>query len=88
MPITTSAKKALRVSARKKLVNDRRSDALKNAAKKLKKLVAEKKAKEAKAFFPTVQKAIDKAAKKGIIKPNAASRTKSRLSALVKKAGS
>ncbi|MFZ3020469.1 MAG: 30S ribosomal protein S20 [Minisyncoccia bacterium] len=86
MPITTSAKKALRVSARKKLVNDRRQDAMKSSIKKLKKLVAEKKVKEAGELFRTTQKAIDKAAKRGVIKPNAAARKKSRLSAMIKKA--
>ena len=86
MPITTSAKKALRVSARKKVVNDRRQDAMKSSVKKLKKLVADKKIKEAGEFFRTAQKAIDKAAKRGIIKPNAAARKKSRLSAMIKKA--
>ncbi len=86
MPITTSAKKALRVSARKKIVNDRRQDAMKSSIKKLKKLVTEKKVKEAREFFKTAQKAIDKAAKRGILKPNAAARKKSRLSSLVKKA--
>ncbi len=86
MPITTSAKKALRSSAKKKIVNDRRTDAMKSSIKKLKKLVAEKKVKEAKEFYKTAQKAIDKAAKKGVIKPNAAARKKSRLSAMLKKA--
>ena len=86
MPITTSAKKALRVSARKKIVNDRRQDAMKSSVKKLKKLVAEKKVKEAGEFFRTAQKAIDKAANRGVIKPNAAARKKSRLSAMIKKA--
>jgi small subunit ribosomal protein S20 len=85
MPITTSAKKALRVSARKKLVNDRRHGEMKSSIKKLKKLVSDKKIKEAREFFKTAQKAIDKAAKRGIIKPNAAARRKSRLSKLVKK---
>ncbi len=87
MPITRSAEKALRVSLRKKVFNDRRQAELKDVVKKLKKLVADKNTKEAKGYFATVQKAIDKAAKKGIIKPNTASRKKSRLSKLVKKAG-
>lgn len=85
MPITTSAKKALRVSARKKVFNDRRQGALKGAIKKFKKLVAEKKTKEAREYFKTVQKAIDKGAKKGVLKPNAAARKKSRLHKLLKK---
>lgn len=86
MPITTSAKKALRGSAKKRIVNDRRKEAMKRAVKKLKKFVADKKIKEAKEFFLTVQKSIDKAVKKGVLKPNAGARKKSRLSKLVKKA--
>ncbi len=86
MPITTSAKKALRASARKKLVNDRRQSDMKSAIKKIKKLIAENKKKEAEGYFATVQKAIDKSAKKGVIKPNTAARKKSRLHKLLKKA--
>lgn len=86
MPITRSAAKAHRVSLRKKVFNDRRQAELKTVVKKLKKLLDEKNTKEARGYFATVQKAIDKAAKKGVIKPNAASRKKSRLSKLVKKA--
>ena len=85
MPITSSAKKALRGSARKKLVNDRRQGEMKSAIKKLKKLVSEKKSKEAKEFFAKAQKAIDKSAKKGVIKKNTAARKKSRLHKLLKK---
>lgn len=54
--------------------------------KKIKKLVAEKKATEAKAMLSSAYKAIDKSAKIGYIKKNNASRKKSRLSALIKKA--
>jgi small subunit ribosomal protein S20 len=86
MPITRSAKKALRSSAKKREFNIARKDALKTAVKKMRKLVTEKKADEAKKFFPEVQKIIDKAAKRGILKPNAASRKKSRLAAAMKKA--
>jgi len=45
----------------------------------------EKKTDEAKAFFPKVQKALDKAAKKGILKKNASSRKKSRLALALNK---
>ncbi len=47
--------------------------------KQYKKLVTAKKLDEAKKLIPGLQKAIDKAAKRGIIKKNTASRTKSRL---------
>ena len=86
MPITQSAKKALRGSKRKRVFNIRRRDAVSEVIKKIKKLVTEKKMTEAKAMLPSVYKAIDKSAKIGYIKKNNASRKKSRLSLLVKKA--
>ncbi|MDO8575443.1 MAG: 30S ribosomal protein S20 [bacterium] len=87
MPITSSAKKALRASARKRIFNIRRENAVTQAEKTFKKLVSEKKVKEAKAFVSTLQKAIDKASKGGTIKANTASRKKSRLVASLKKLG-
>ena len=85
MPITSSAKKALRVSRRKRSINLVRKDSLSTAVKTFRKLIAEKKTKEAVDFFPTLQKALDKSAKTGIIKKNAASRKKSRFVAMIKK---
>ena len=87
MAITSSAKKALRASKRKAVYNDRRQDAIKSVTKKIKRLVADKKVKEAQALMSDAYQAIDKAAKTHLIKPNAAARKKSRLSAMVKKAG-
>lgn len=87
MPITKSAKKALRSSARKKEFNLARKDALKTAVKKMRKLIAENKTDEARKFFPEVQRIIDKAAKHGgVLKKNNAARKKSRLIAALKKA--
>jgi len=81
MPIIKSAKKALRGSKAKKVFNDRRSKAMKLAIKGVKKLTgASAKAELAKAY-----QAIDKAAKRGIIKKNTAARKKSRLAKLIKK---
>ena len=85
MPITTSAKKALRSSSRKKDFNSNKKELLNKAIKNIKKLVSEKKLKEAKAFMSEVQKIIDKSVKTGILKKNTASRKKSRISALIKK---
>lgn len=86
MPIIKSAKKALRASKRKKIYNDRRKDALKDAVKEVKKLVAEKKIKEAEAAIAKAYQAIDKGAKRGVIKKNTAARKKSRLVKAIKKA--
>lgn len=85
MPIIKSAKKALRGSQRKKVYNDRRNKAMKGAIKDVKKLVVAKEPKKALAELKTAYQAIDKAAKRGIIKKNTAARKKSRLSKLIKK---
>ena len=85
MPITKSAKKALRGSKNKKVYNDRRSKNMKLAVKDVKKLVVDKKAKEAKDKIAAAYQAIDKAVKKGVIKKNTAARKKSRLAKFVKK---
>ncbi len=79
MAITKSAKKALRQSLRKKLRNRIKKDGLKKLVKELVLLVSQKKAKEAKDLLPKVYKAIDKTAKAGLIKKNAADRKKSTL---------
>ena len=86
MPITKSAKKALRSSAKKRQHNLARKTAMKAALKKMRKMIADKKTDEAKKFFPEVQKVVDKAAKTGVIKKNNAARKKSRLIAAMKKA--
>ena len=79
MPITSSAKKALRSSKRKRIFNLRRKNEMQSVIKQYKKLVSAKKTDEAKKLIPKLQKAIDKAKKRGIIKKNTASRKKSRL---------
>ena len=83
MAITSSAKKAIKVSARKKIFNLRRSRTMKSAIKETKSLVQKGEVDEAKKNMPIVQKAIDKALKRGIIKKRAASRKKSRLVAFI-----
>lgn len=83
MPITKSAKKALRGSARKKAVNDRRKKVMKESVKGIEKMVKTDK-KEAKKNLSAAYSAIDKALKKGVIKKNTAARKKSRLSRITK----
>lgn len=85
MPITSSAKKALRASQKKRVFNVRRKETMNKAVRDIKKLVAAKKGDEAKKLVPLAYKAIDKAAKMNTLTKNAAARKKSRLSALVKK---
>lgn len=84
MPITTSAKKALRQSKTKKAHNDRRKRLYRNAVKEFKKAITAKEFDMAKTLLPKVYKTLDKAAKSNTIAKNKASRTKSRLSALLK----
>jgi len=83
MPITKSAKKAIRGSLRKKAFNDARKKVMKEVIKKIEKLSKTSKAEAAKMLSSAFQ-AIDKAAQKGVIKKNNAARKKSRLSRLVR----
>lgn len=84
MPITASAKKALKQSLTRKARNLRRKNAYKNALKELKKLTAAGKKDEAKKLLPGVYKSLDKAAKTNVISKNKAARLKSKVSKSVK----
>ncbi len=79
MAITKGAKKAHRASLRKRVFNVRRKGAMHDVVKKVQKHVKAGEVKEAEALVPTAYKAIDKAAKRGVIKANTAARKKSRL---------
>ncbi len=86
MPITSSAKKALRVAERKEVFNSRRAKAIENSVREIKKLVKGGKAKEAEAKLSSAYKAIDKAVKTKFLKKNTAARLKSRITVLINKA--
>ncbi len=79
MAITKGAKKAVRSSSRKRIFNVRRKAQLRDTLKTFRSHVHDGKTKEATALLPNVYQALDKAAKRGVIKPNTASRKKSRL---------
>ncbi|HOK00559.1 MAG TPA: 30S ribosomal protein S20 [Candidatus Pacearchaeota archaeon] len=79
MPITKSAEKALRQSLKRREENDVYRKKIKTLSKKIKVLISEKKFEEAKNLLPEMYKALDKAAKRGVIKKNTASRKKSRI---------
>lgn len=85
MPITKSAKKALRQNKRRRVRNVRQSRSLKDEIKSLKKLVIAKDKKGANETLSKVYKALDKAVKTNLIKKNTASRMKSRLTKTVNK---
>jgi len=86
MAITSSAKKAIRSSAKKHVFNLRRKDAMKDISKSLTKALIAKDVSGAEKLLPDAYKAIDKAKKTGVIKANTASRKKSRLALAVAKA--
>lgn len=83
MPITKGAQKAHRASLRKRVYNVRRKEAMNSVIKKVRKLVSSGNAAEAETMMPQAYQAIDKAAKRGVIKKNTAARKKSRLTAAV-----
>ncbi len=85
MPITKSAKKALRQSKRRRVKNLIHKDKMKDLLKEAKVFVSQKKIEEAKKMLPKIYKAIDKAVKTGIIKKNTASRRKSGIARLLNK---
>ena len=85
MPITNAAKKSLRQSVRRKAKNLIYKNKIKSLVKEARFLVAQKKVNEAESLLPQVYKALDKAAKVGVIKKNAASRSKSRITKLIAK---
>ncbi len=81
MAITKNAKKAHRASLKKRVFNVRRQSALKAEFKALDKESDPKKAKE---LLPSMYKAIDKAAKRGILKENTAARRTAKASRIAK----
>ncbi len=85
MPITKSAKKALRQNVKRRARNIRKKRKVKDLVKEVKSLVSQNKTEEAKKLIPKTYKALDKAAKTGLIKKNTASRKKSRITILINK---
>lgn len=78
MPITSSAKKAHRQSLKRRTENNTVKRVMKETIKELNTLAATD-AKKAEEIVPRAYKAIDKAAKKGVLKPNTASRKKAQV---------
>ena len=85
MPITKSAKKALRQNAVRRLKNFKRKNAFKTLIKQEAKLRDQKNLEEAQKLLPQLYKALDKAASRGVIKKNTAARKKSRLTKLLQR---
>jgi len=82
-PVTKSAKKALRQSLKRRARNLQKKKKIKDILKEVRNLISQKKVEEAKKLLPQIYKLLDKAAKAGLIKKNAASRKKSRITKLI-----
>ena len=79
MPITTSAKKALRQNRSRRVKNVAKKEAYKKAVKTYRKLVVGKAKEGVSEALSKAFQALDKAAKTNVITKNKASRLKSRL---------
>ena len=82
-----SAKKAGRVAKRRRVFNERRKKAVKDAVKRIGKLVSAKQGGEASVMLSTLFKALDKAVKSGTVKMNTAARMKSRIAKRIRAIG-
>lgn len=85
MPNSENAKKALRQSEKRRLLNRDQRSALRTAVKKVRKAATEGDTDAAQTAFRHAVKKLDQAAAKNLIHKNTAARTKSRLSHLLKK---
>lgn len=85
MPQTDSAKKALRVTARKRVVNDAWRKKLRESLRAVRDALTTKDAKAADKAFVTAQSMIDRATRHHILPKNTAARKKSRLRKMITK---
>ncbi|MEN9852390.1 MAG: hypothetical protein RI996_333 [Candidatus Parcubacteria bacterium] len=85
MAISKSAKLAINKSERNKVVNDRRKKTMRETVKAVRTLIVKKDVATAEKSLSAAFKALDKAAKRGVIKKNQASRKKSRLALAIAK---
>ena len=85
MAITKGAKKAIRQSDRKRVMNLRRQKVMKESVKEVRVLAVAGNKADAESKLKVAYQALDKAAKRGVIKKNTASRKKSRLAKAIAK---
>ncbi len=81
---STSGKKAHRASLRRRVYNLRRKATMKTTMKEVTKALGTGDTKTAVKALPSLYQAIDKAAKRGLIKKNTAARMKSRFAKKLK----
>jgi small subunit ribosomal protein S20 len=86
MPTTKSAKKRLRQSLERRATNRATKSAVKTQVRKVREAVAAGDVAAAETELRLAAKKLDRAGAKRVIHPNAAARTKSRLSHLIKAA--
>ena len=79
MPITKSTKKRLRQNPKRKGANDKRTLEMKKLLKEALMSLSKNNKAEVEKKLPAIYKAIDKAAKRGVIKKNTAARKKSNI---------
>lgn len=87
MPNTKSAKKAERVSNRRKAINTRTKFKFKSAVKATRNFITAGATKDATESLKKAMSALDKAVKKNVLHKNTASRRKSRLAKAIAKLG-
>lgn len=85
MAVTKTAKRAFRSAQNKKSVNDKRKKVMKEEVKITRSLIAGKNKGGAEKNLPKAFAALDKAAKRGVIKKGTADRKKSRLAKAIAK---
>lgn len=85
MAITKSGKKAHRQSLKKAIINVRRAKVMRESIKSIREDIANKAKTPAADKLKVAYKALDKAAKRGIIKKGTANRKKSRLAKAIAK---
>ncbi|TWU35898.1 30S ribosomal protein S20 [Novipirellula artificiosorum] len=87
MPNTQSSKKRLRQNGKLRLRNRATKSNMRSTIRSVREAAKEGDAEKAQTAFRIAVKKLDQAASKNVIHKNAAARTKSRLSKLVKEAG-
>ncbi len=83
MPITKSAKKALRQNLRRRALNTWRKRRIKELKKEIQRALQSKDLQRAMSLLPDFYKAVDKAVKKHTIKENKGNRLKSQVARLI-----
>jgi len=86
MANTRSAAKQARAAVRRRALNRSQLSTVRTSEKKIRSLVKAGNTSEAAKLLPTFQSQIDRAAKKGVVHKNTASRHKERVAALLKPA--